>query len=193
MTKLSQREKILTEGLRVVHARGYAGASVRDIVAAAGVPQGTFTNYFDSKEAFGLEILDIYSANRREMIGATLANPALPPLQRMAAWLDATLDCMSADGMRNGCLFGNFSAETTDHSEAIRERLVAIFGELETSVADCLQAAVAAHELPDDFACDAVAGVVVATLQGACLLAKTQRSAEPLLGFRKVLFSTILR
>ena len=40
MTKLSNRDRILTEGLRVVHAHGYAGASVRDIVHAAGVPQG---------------------------------------------------------------------------------------------------------------------------------------------------------
>jgi TetR/AcrR family transcriptional repressor of nem operon len=42
--KPSNREKILTEGLRVVHERGFAGASVRDIVEAAKVPQGSFTN-----------------------------------------------------------------------------------------------------------------------------------------------------
>ena len=57
MPKPSHREKILTEGLRVVHERGFAGASVRDIVQAAGVPQGSFTNHFASKEAFGLEVL----------------------------------------------------------------------------------------------------------------------------------------
>ena len=55
MSKSSNREKILTEGLRVVHERGYTGASVRDIVEAAGVPQGSFTNHFISKEAFCLE------------------------------------------------------------------------------------------------------------------------------------------
>jgi TetR/AcrR family transcriptional repressor of nem operon len=31
---------------------GYNGTSVRDIVAAAGVPQGSFTNHFRTKEAF---------------------------------------------------------------------------------------------------------------------------------------------
>src|SRR5450631_533208 len=51
MPKPSNREKILTEGLRVVHARGFGGASVRDIVEAAGVPQGSFSNHFASKEA----------------------------------------------------------------------------------------------------------------------------------------------
>ena len=65
MTKLSNRDRILTEGLKVVHAHGYAGASVRDIVSAAGVPQGSFTNHFISKEAFCLEILDLYFAGGR--------------------------------------------------------------------------------------------------------------------------------
>ena len=64
MAKPSNRERILTEGLRVVHAHGYAGASVRDIVQAAGVPQGSFTNHFTSKEAFGLEILEIVFRQR---------------------------------------------------------------------------------------------------------------------------------
>ena len=40
MPKPSNREMILTEGLRVVLERGFCGASVRDVVHAAGVPQG---------------------------------------------------------------------------------------------------------------------------------------------------------
>jgi len=43
MARPANREKILTAGLRVVHERGFGGASVRDIVQAAGVPQGSFT------------------------------------------------------------------------------------------------------------------------------------------------------
>ena len=35
MPNPSTRDKILTEGLRVVHQRGFGGASVRDIVQAA--------------------------------------------------------------------------------------------------------------------------------------------------------------
>ena len=57
-----------------MHERGYAGASVRDIVQAAGVPQGSFTNHFASKEAFGLEILDLYFATSCEVRRETLGN-----------------------------------------------------------------------------------------------------------------------
>src|SRR5258708_14046070 len=85
MGKPSKREKILTEGLRVVHEHGFGGASVRDIVQAAGVPQGSFTNHFASKEAFGLEIIDRYFANISELARETLRNDSLPPLLRLGA------------------------------------------------------------------------------------------------------------
>jgi TetR/AcrR family transcriptional repressor of nem operon len=50
MTRPSTCDEILTESLRVVHQRGFGDASVRDIVQAAGVPQGSFTNHFTSDE-----------------------------------------------------------------------------------------------------------------------------------------------
>src|SRR5579864_8558704 len=91
MSRPSNREKILTEGLRVVHERGFGGASVRDIVEAAGVPQGSFTNHFASKENFCLEILDLYFKDVRAMIQRTLRNDSLPPLERLRAFVDAQI------------------------------------------------------------------------------------------------------
>jgi TetR/AcrR family transcriptional repressor of nem operon len=193
MAKPSNREKILTEGLRVVHAHGYAGASVRDIVQAAGVPQGSFTNHFASKEAFGLEILELYLANKREVMRQTLRNDELPPLERLGSYIDASKAHLKEDSMRNGCLFGNFTAEASDHSELIRQRLVEIFAEVQDAVAYCLEAAVKAGELPQGFQCNEVAGFVVSSLQGANLLAKAQRSPLPVDRFKQVLFSAVLR
>jgi TetR/AcrR family transcriptional repressor of nem operon len=193
MTKPSNRERILAAGLRVVHAHGYAGASVRDIVQAAGVPQGSFTNHFTSKEAFGLEILDLYFARGCEVMRQTLRNDRQPPLQRLSAYIEATKAHLNEDSMRNGCLYGNFTAEATDHSEPIRRRLVEIFAEVQSAIADCLKAAVQAGELPAGFGCDEVAGFIVSSLQGANLLAKAQRSPVPVDRFKQVLFASVLR
>src|ERR1700679_1284592 len=108
MAKPSNRDKLLTEGLRVVHERGFAGASVRDIVAAAGVPQGSFTNHFASKEAFGLEVVNLYYVASCALLDAALRNESLSPLQRLGAYLDANANRLNENGIRNGCLFGNF-------------------------------------------------------------------------------------
>jgi TetR/AcrR family transcriptional repressor of nem operon len=192
MEKTNNRHKILATGLRLVHEHGYAGASVRDIVQAAGVPQGSFTNHFASKEAFGLEILNIYFASSCATIRATLRNDTLPPLARLHAYLDANKAHLKQDGMRNGCLFGNFSAEIADQSEIIRLRLVEIFGEVQDAMAYCLRAGVAAGELAPDLDTRAIAALIVSALQGAILLAKAQRNATPLELFEQTLFSTIL-
>src|SRR5271163_2733933 len=177
MSKPSNRDKILTEGLRVVHERGFAGASVRDIVQAAGVPQGSFTNHFASKEAFCLEVLDRYFNDSRALISRTLRNDSLPPLQRLRGFLDATAKFLDRRGLENGCLIGNFSGEASDHSEIIRHRIVEIFEELQQSVAYCLRAAVSGGELSPATECDEIAGFVVASQQGAVLRSKAERTS----------------
>jgi AcrR family transcriptional regulator len=45
---------------------------VRDICAAAGVPQGCFTNHFRSKKAFAEEVLDRYFAGTKELVKQAL-------------------------------------------------------------------------------------------------------------------------
>ena len=193
MPKPSNRDKILTEGLRVVHERGFAGASVRDIVQAAGVPQGSFTNHFASKEAFGLEILDLYYANSCSTQSLTLRNEALPPLQRLRSYIEASRDRLNRDGMRTGCLLGNFTAESSEHSEPIRERLVEIYGETQQAIAECLVAAVADGSLPADTDCQDMAGVIQTSIQGAILMAKAQHSTAPMDRLLKLLFEKLLK
>src|SRR6201992_977666 len=108
MPKPSHREKLLEAGFEVVLERGYCGASVRDIVEAAGAPQGSFTNHFASKDAFCLELLDRYFAMVQENIRLTLRNDEAPPLARLEEWLDVQVRFLERAGMRNGCLIGNF-------------------------------------------------------------------------------------
>ena len=150
MPKPSHREKLLTAGLQVVFEQGYCGASVRDIVQAAGVPQGSFTNHFRSKEAFCLEVLERYYDLVRQNIEKTLRNDATAPPERMRAWVDLQIRYLEQAGMRNGCLIGNYGVEASDHSEAVRRRLVEIFAEIHESVAYCLKAAVTAGDLVTD-------------------------------------------
>jgi TetR/AcrR family transcriptional repressor of nem operon len=192
MPKPSHREKLLHVGMQVVHERGFGGASVRDIVQAAGVPQGSFTNHFTSKEAFGLEVIDLYFANASEMMRRTLRNDDLPPLQRLRAYIDDGKACDGQD-MRNGCLFGNFTAEANDCGDPIRLRVVEAFAEVQASIADCLRAAVKAGEIAPSTDCDEVAAFILASAQGARLLAKAQRSPLPVERFKEVLFGSVLK
>jgi TetR/AcrR family transcriptional regulator, transcriptional repressor for nem operon len=192
MSRVSNRDKILSSGIKVVLERGYVGASVRDIVEAADVPQGSFSNHFSSKEAFALEILDLYFANTRLMIGETLLNDALAPLKRLRAYIAASITAVRNRDCKNGCLVGNFAAEACDHSELIRKRLTEIYTELREAVAYCLKAAVKAGELPKSLKIGEVADFIVTGLQGAILMSKVERNLALVENFEKTLFSTVL-
>jgi TetR/AcrR family transcriptional regulator, transcriptional repressor for nem operon len=193
MARPSHKDKLLSEGLRLVHGRGFGASSVRDIVHAAGVPQGSFTNHFTSKEAFGLEILERYHAMTSAAVNATLRNDALPPLRRLRAWIDGQLEYLRKDDMRRGCLYGNFSAEASEESEAIRARVASVFAENQASVAHCLDAAIDAGELAPNTDVQDLAGFIVSSLQGAILVAKAQRSPVPVERFERLLFQHLLR
>ncbi len=192
MPRPSHKETLLSEGLRLVHERGFGASSVRDIVQAAGVPQGSFTNHFASKEAFGLEILERYREMTSAGVSATLRNDALPPLRRLRAWIDRQLEYLRKDDMRRGCLYGNLSAEASEESEAIRTRVASVFAENQASVAYCLEAAIDAGELAPNADTQELAGFIVSSLQGAILVAKAQRSPVPVERFVRVLFQHLL-
>jgi TetR/AcrR family transcriptional regulator, transcriptional repressor for nem operon len=192
MSKISNKDRILADGLKVMLERGYVGASVRDIVDAAGVPQGSFTNHFVSKEAFSLEILERYFANSRIVIAETLRNDDLPPLKRLRAYIDASIAAIKSHEVKNGCLVGNFAAEASDHSEIIRKRVSEIYTELREATAYCLKAAVKAGELPKNLKVNDVADFIVTGLQGAWLVSKVERDLSFAETFKKTLFSTVL-
>jgi len=193
MPKPSHREKLLHVGMQVVHERGFAGASVRDIVQAAGVPQGSFTNHFASKEAFGLEVIALYLAQEHVRLGQTLGDSTRSPLARLRAYVASAGGERCGNDMRSGCLLGNFAAECNECGQAIRARLADAFETVRAALARCLREAVAAGELPATSDCDDLAAFTLASLQGALLLAKARRSADPVERFEKVLFDRVLR
>ena len=84
MNKLnSKKDHILWAGLEVMKMQGYNGTSVKDIVDAAGVPKGSFYNYFESKESFAVDALEAvanedYLSNRK-----LLSITDKSPLQRL--------------------------------------------------------------------------------------------------------------
>ncbi|MGF6769952.1 TetR/AcrR family transcriptional repressor of nem operon [Paraburkholderia sp. GAS199] len=192
MPKPSHKDTLITEGMRVIHEYGFNGASVRDIVKAAGVPHGSFTNHFASKEAFGLEVIDLYVERAREELRNTLCNDELKPLFRLGKYFDVHIRLISHNDSRNGCLLGNFAVDSND-SEAIRARINAIFVETERCVLYCLTAAVDARELRADTNCEQLAPFIVSSMQGAFLLARIQRDPAPVVNLKEVLFSRILQ
>lgn len=172
---------------------GYHGSGVRDIVAAAGAPQGSFTNHFASKEAFAVEVLDLYFEHVQCLVHDSIDRTDLSPRQRLRHYLDVITGRLAADHFERGCLIGDFSLETSQASEALRARLKTIFETWRQPFAQCIGEAQSAGEIETTFAPEDLAEFLLASWQGAILRAKVERSAEPLERFKRIAFQTVFR
>ena len=193
MPKPSLRQRILDAGLRVMFRKGYIGAGVRDIVAEACAPQGSFTNHFRSKEAFAGEVLDCYFDRLKVLVSQALDDRSLTPRQRLRRYLDIISEHLEAGGFCRGCLIGDFSLEAAPHSEMLRERLAAIFLEWRAPFAACIAEGQATGEIAATFPPEELADFLLASWQGAILRMKVDRGPAALDRFKSIIFQTVLK
>jgi len=191
MSRKSVRPQIVAAGLRVMFRQGFHGAGVRDIVADAGVPQGSFTNHFRSKEEFAGEVLDFYFDNVRQLVAEALDDRSLPPRERLRRYLDAITDRLAGDGFARGCLIGDFSLETTQISDALRARLKAIYVEWLTPFEACIAEGQRDGSIASDFPASELADFLISSWEGAILRMKVERTIEPLDRFKRIILSTV--
>jgi TetR/AcrR family transcriptional repressor of nem operon len=193
MARRSLRDQILRAGLPVMFRSGYHAASVRDICAAAGAPQGSFTNHFRSKEAFAVEVLDQYFEYLKRLVSEALNNERLSPRQRLKRYLDVIIGKLKRDRWMIGCLIGDFSLQASSHSKLLRKRLDAIFREWRTLFSSCIAAAQSAGELDSQFTATELAEFLLASWEGAILRMKVERSPAALERFKTIVFETVFR
>jgi TetR/AcrR family transcriptional repressor of nem operon len=193
MGRRSLRDNILRAGLPVLFRSGYHGASVRDICAAAGAPQGSFTNHFRSKEAFAVEVLDQYFDYLKGLVSEALNDETLTPRQRLKRYLDIITDKLARDRWMLGCLIGDFSLQVSSHSKLLRKRLNSIFREWQTLFASCIAAAQSAGEVDSHFDATELAEFLLASWEGAILRMKVERSPAALERFKVIAFETVFK
>jgi TetR/AcrR family transcriptional regulator, transcriptional repressor for nem operon len=193
MPKPSNRDRILEAGLKVMYRDGYVGSGVRDIVAEASAPQGSFTNHFRSKEEFAREVLDLYFDHTKRLVAEALDNRTLSPRERLRLYLEIITGRLAGAEFNRGCLIGDFSLEAAPQSEMLRTRLAEIFAEWQTPFAACIAEGQAAGEIASTFAPHDLAEFLLSSWEGAILRMKVERNAEPLERFKRVVFATVFK
>jgi TetR/AcrR family transcriptional repressor of nem operon len=193
MARHSLRDAIVEAGLKVMIRQGYVGAGVRDIVAAASAPQGSFTNHFRSKEEFARAVLDRYFDELKLIVTAALEDPSRTPRQRLRRYLDIITERLAKAAFGRGCLIGDFSLEAAPQSEMLRARLAAIFAEWRALFAACIAEGQAAGEIESTFAPEELADFLLSSWEGAILRMKVERDAGPLERFKRIAFATVFK
>ncbi len=174
------RERLLQTATQLIHARSYGDVSVDDLCAGAGVNKGSFYYYFPAKRDLALAAIEAQWQQARVMLLEPAFARDLPPLARFARLFDLVAAMHAARAEQSGCVlgcaFGNLALELSTRDEAIRAKLQGVFAGYRVYFEAALHEAVAAGALaPLDVA--QAAQAVLALLEGALLLAKTENNA----------------
>lgn len=188
VAKPSARDKILDAGLKVFHAQGFNGCSVQDIVETAGVPKGSFYNYFDSKEALAVEVLTVYegSGDRSLIVDRDKA-----PLDRLRDYFVGAARVFQDGGFKQGCLMGNLASELSDSSDRVREALARRFALWHQTVADILREAQARGDMNEAIDADRMARFLINSWEGALIQMKVSKSSLPIDDFLSMAFVSL--
>ncbi|HEF4729046.1 TetR/AcrR family transcriptional regulator [Burkholderia multivorans] len=190
---VATRDMLLRTGLEILTEKGFSSTGLDEILGRAGVPKGSFYHYFDSKEAFGLALIDRYAEFFARKLDRHFGDAERSPLQRVRAFVDDARDGMARYDYRRGCLIGNLGQEMGALPETFRARLQATFEDWQRRLADCLRAAQQAGELSHAAAPAELAAFFWIGWEGAVLRAKLERRDAPLVLFAQHFFDALRR
>lgn len=174
-------EKLLGAGVTLFAEKGYHGTGVKDIVERAGVPKGSFYNYFDSKEAFGAAILRHYAGEQAaEWEQHSRAADSPDPLLALRSIYERIVDDYASCDDRCGCLLGNFAGEIAQSSDLCRDAARHTVDEWRVGFADYLRRGQDYGSVRRDVSADAMADLFWNTWEGSLLRMKLEDSVEPL-------------
>jgi len=114
------RNTLLRAARRIILTKGFAATGLSEILAAAGVPKGSFYHYFKSKEDFGAELLKCYLEEQEAFIRQCLTITSMDPLERIMLFMEKSRALLERNQCRQSCLIAKLGAEVSDLSESMR-------------------------------------------------------------------------
>ena len=90
-----RRKQLLDLGIEVFSTQPYEEISIESLAEAAGISKGLLYHYFRGKREFYVETIRAASLQLRAL---TKPNPALPPVERLRAAIDAHLNYLEEHG-----------------------------------------------------------------------------------------------
>ena len=173
------RNAALNEAMLLFWRHGYEATSLRDLTAAMGVtPPSIYAAFGDKKRLF-LEAVDRYLSG--PVTSDTIIEEAATA--RDAAWglLRASAVGFTGTDTPPGCLLASAAISCAATAADVQGELAAIRRRIEARLRDRIIRAIEAGELSGEAEADALAGHIMAVIQGMSTLARDGATREKLM------------
>ena len=192
-TKESTKMQLLEAGIDIMIEKGYNNTGIMEVLQKTGVPKGSFYYYFDSKEEFGLAIINYFNDNHVVKKRIPLEDKSVSPIQRLRNYCEELRRQLEQNECRKGCLIENLSQEMADQSEIFRNRLKEIGDESLAVFAACISEAQELGEISKCYDSRELAEFFSMAMKGALGRAKILKNSDPLKVFTHLMFDYFLK
>jgi len=164
------RDKALEQAMLLFWRHGYEGTSLADLTAAMGVtPPSIYAAFGDKKHLF-LEAVDRYLAG--PVPTEAIVRDAASAREAASRLLAAAALAFAGENTPPGCLVATATASCSAASADVQADLQEIRLSLEARLKGKIEDAIATGELEPETDAEALAGFVVAAIQGLSALAR---------------------
>ena len=171
------RLRIIRAAADLFHKQGVHATSPDDVIEASGTGKGQFYHYFKSKEGLVHEVLQTHLEAIRT--GSAPIKYDIESWKDLERWFRAHLELQKNFRMTRGCPFGTVGNEVTENDELIRQDLCLIFEVVRSKLSAFFVKQRAKGAIPKTTDEGALADFCIATVQGAMLMGKIERSTRP--------------
>jgi AcrR family transcriptional regulator len=166
------RDRLLQSAFQEIHARGFQGMRVDEVLKQAGLQKGAFYHHFSSKTELGYAVLE-------EQIAPLLEDIWLLPLEGIEDPVIELPELWQTLGERiptamatYGCPLNNLAQEMSTQDEGFHERIENIFTLWVNAYTRLFEQAKVNAHVRENIDAEAVARFLVASLEGCIGLAK---------------------
>ncbi len=172
------KERIVRAAAELIAARGAAGTSLDDVIAATGVSKSQLYHYFEDKRGLVEAVVDHQCAGVLGLQAHGLA--AVNDWEDLERWADTMVAIVREQGARGGCPIGTLAAALSDVDEGFRTSLSEAFRAWSDAIRGALLRLAENGLIAADADLDALTTITLSAVQGGLLLAKTSRDVGQL-------------
>jgi len=187
------RDKLLEVGAQAIAEKSFNGCGLAEILERAGVPKGSFYHYFESKEEFGVALIERASEEYMELLRPILGDRRRSPLARLRGVFERSREEFQANGNACHCLIPKLALETSQLSETVHAAVKCAYDQWCALLARVIREAQAAGEIGRGNDPDRLANVLVMLWEGATIRMQIDRSLQPVDDFLAFVFDSLLK
>jgi len=191
--KTERKNEIIRTSINLMYLKGYNGTSVKEITDAAGIPKGSFYNYFKDKEQYAIDAINYYEQYLTLKASEVLTNKELKPLDRIKEFFKLSIKNLREKNLKYGCFVGNLTQEMGDVSQLISNAASKVDETKARLIKENLLEAYQNKELKKEIDLEILANFILNSWQGALVRMKMNSNKRPLDDFYSVLCNTLLR